>query len=371
MDTLCAEISILGLARSNDRELWLRPDPQRRAWQLGAEALALALADAGLTAADLDGLLLSRLPLDQAGRLGVELSRLSWLEATPGEGRFCAPALLRAAQAISRGQARRLALVYANDSRSRRTGYGGRSGPETQYGDVYGFTSPGAWLALAWQRYAGLYGADPRALAALALRARQAAALDPLAVPLPPWREQDYFASPYVAEPLRRADYCLVNDGAVCLIIGPPAAAAPGSRPQVRLKQGACLAMPPGLYMGEDFFYTQARSLLAQLSPVPDPDELLLIYDNFTPNIIFALEGFGLSPQGQGWSQVLAGRFPHLNPGGGLLANSYMQGWNLVHEAVTQLRGQAGARQVGDCKRAWYLCTSAVVGALCLERAEE
>ena len=68
---------------------------------------------------------------------------------------------------------------------------------------------------------------------------------------------------------------------------------------------------------------------------------------------------------------MLEGSLPPLNPGGGMLAGSYMQGWNLLYEAALQLRGEAGERQVSPCRRAAYLCTAAKVSAVILSGVEE
>ncbi|MBO7668797.1 MAG: hypothetical protein J6T26_10080, partial [Firmicutes bacterium] len=231
----------------------------------------------------------------------------------------------------------------------------------------------GAWLAAAWRRYCHLYGADEAVLEHLAVSARHAAALDPCSLPLPELDEAADFASPFIAEPLRRPDYCPVNDGAVCLILS---GREPTGRAAAHIEGGAWLRQPAGLYMGEDFFFSTARQVAADLESrglalrQQRPD-LLLIYDNFTPNIVFALEGFGLCEQGQGWRAVLEGSLPPLNPGGGMLAGSYMQGWNLLYEAALQLRGEAGERQVVPCRRAAYLCTAAKVCAVLLSNEEE
>ena len=364
--------ALIGGACSDYRALWQQRDHGRDEYDLAEAVFAAALADCGLDRDGIDGLLVSRVD-DGAGlarRLGIDPR---WLRQADGRGRFCAPALLAAAAAVRRGEAETVAIVYANDGRSRRQTYGGQREFASQYADVYGFTSPGAWLGAAWRRYCHLYGADASVLAHLAADAHRAAALDPCSLPLPPVSEADYPDSPYITEPLRRADYCPVNDGAVCLILSRRRAAG---CPAVLIAGGECLPQPPGLYMGEDFFFSTARKVAAALEggglslSKPRPD-LLLVYDNFTPNVVFALEGFGLCRQGEGWRDILTGGLPPLNPGGGMLAGSYMQGWNLLYEGLRQLQGKACARQVPGARRADYLCTAAVVSALVLEREDE
>ena len=363
--------AVIGLGRSDYRALWNNRGHGRDERALACEAFAEALTDSGLTANDIDGLLVSRVAdgaeLDR--ELGLEPR---WFAQVDGKGRHCGPALLQAVDAIRTGKAETVALVYANDGRSRRQTYGGQREYASQYGDVYGFTSPGAWLGAAWRRYCHLYGADQRTLAYLAVSARRAAALDPCSLPLPALKEEDYYASPFITEPLRRPDYCPVNDGAVCLIL----TGLPELGPVPRVLGGAWTEQPAGLYMGEDFFFSTCRKVAAELeekglSLQEQRPDLLMIYDNFTPNIVFTLEGFGLCGQGKAWRDIETGSLPPVNPGGGMLSGSYMQGWNLLYEAALQLRRAAGDRQVSPCRRAAYLCAAARVSAVLLGREEE
>jgi hypothetical protein len=95
----------------------------------------------------------------------------------------------------------------------------------------------------------------------------------------------------------------------------------------------------------------------------------LMIYDNFTPTVLFALEGYGYCGEGESGAFVadghlaLGARYP-TNTSGGHLSESYMQGWALNLEAVLQLRGACGARQVRDCAFVHYMAAAPVVTSI-------
>ena len=95
----------------------------------------------------------------------------------------------------------------------------------------------------------------------------------------------------------------------------------------------------------------------------------LMIYDNFTPTVLFSLEGFGYCGQGESGAWVeeghlaLGGQFP-ANTSGGHLSESYMQGWNLHIEAVRQIRGMANGRQIDQARHIHYMAAAPVVSSI-------
>jgi acetyl-CoA acetyltransferase len=106
-----------------------------------------------------------------------------------------------------------------------------------------------------------------------------------------------------------------------------------------------------------------------------DDISTLMIYDNFTPTVLFSLEGFGYCDVGESGAFVeeghlaIGGRYP-TNTSGGHLSESYMQGWALNIEAVQQVRGTCGARQVADCHFAHYMAASPVVTSIIYGREQ-
>jgi acetyl-CoA acetyltransferase len=167
--------------------------------------------------------------------------------------------------------------------------------------------------------------------------------------------------------PLRLLDYCLINDGAVCVIVTSPERARDGRKPPVLISGFGGLDSFSQSAMGNfdfDFWYDAVKASGEQataMSGLGTADvDALMAYDNFSPTVLFSLEGLGFCPRGEGGRFVeggtikVGGALP-VNTDGGHLSNSYMQGWALNVEAVRQLRGECGARQVRDCEVVQYV----------------
>jgi hypothetical protein len=132
-------------------------------------------------------------------------------------------------------------------------------------------------------------------------------------------------------------------------------------------------ALAPSTFPPDDFWREPMRKAAAAsfraAGASHDDISALMIYDNFTPTVLFSLEGFGYCGEGESGSFALEGhlalgaRYP-ANTSGGHLSESYMQGWALNLEAVLQIRGICGARQVKDCAFVHYMAAAPVVTSI-------
>jgi acetyl-CoA acetyltransferase len=379
MSDLRDQTAIVGVGTTAFGPRYRDLDPELTAYELAAEAFAQALEDAGLKKEEVDGLVCARIPSygRMADMLGLRYPRI--INTYEGSGRMSGVALQTAVMAIATGQASVVACLYGNNGRSAGARYGGDAGDEstTIYDTMYGMTSPGAYVGLMFRRYQHLYGAPDDALAPLAINNRKNGALNPNAVMQKPITYEEYLAARYIAEPLRLFDYCLINDGGVAFIVTSAERARDLRKPPVYISATAATADLTNYYTSDNFFYEACKDVADRVYQAagigPRDVDCAQIYDNFTPTILFSLEGFGYCPRGEAWQWVkdgrieLGGELP-VNTSGGHTAESYMQGWALHVEAVRQLRGEAGERQVPNCDVVQYICASPITTSHILRR---
>jgi acetyl-CoA acetyltransferase len=332
-----------------------------------AQAFDRALDDAGLTRADIDGLIVG--PTISSERTGEILAlNPSWSGQADAVN-----AVLQGAIALHAGVAECVALVYGNDQRTAGTQYGGPTARGEQflsyvYYAPWGMTSQGALYAMMARRYMELHGLKPEELAEVALAQRRFAQLHPNAVMREPLDIETYLSAKYICDPLRIFDYCMVNDGGVALIMT-TAERAKKMRKKPVLISGIgrsevntnATSLWPRLI---DFYHSghrqAARDVYDMAGIGPQDVDVVGIYDSFSPHVVFALEGFGFFEPGEfgrfAASGTLGpgGKCP-VNTSGGHLSESYMQGWNHQVELVRQLRLEAGERQVAGAEVGQYI----------------
>ncbi|MEI2416530.1 thiolase family protein [Orrella sp. JC864] len=336
------------------------------------QALLGAMRDAGLGREDIDGLIVGQSTAYE------RMAEVAGMDVRWGDQADAPTAMLKAIAAIESGQAETIALVYGSNQRSAKVQYGG---PAAMGGDMFlayvyhapwGLSSQGALYALTANAYMHQTGMTQAELGCVALAQRQWAGLNPEAILRRPVSIADYLASPFICEPLRLLDYCMVNDGGVALIVTTAERAARTGR-AVHVKgigrydeNRASTSLAPRL----DGFYRTAQrnagaSSFAMAGVCHEDIDLFSVYDSFSMHVVLALEGYGYCGAGE------AGRFlatrgigPQgclpTNTSGGHLSDSYMQGWGHYVECVRQLRGEAGQRQVAGARHAHY--TSDIAG---------
>ena len=330
--------------------------------ELQVQAVTRALDDAGLTIADVDGLATNgygRFPTTLlAEYLGV---RPRWTESSFIGGSASVAYIDRAAAAIARGDAEVVVISWVSNQRSahsRRLGgvVVDEARPDARLEAPFHPLSPISFYAMAAQRHMHEFGTTPEQLAAVAVAAREWALRNPRAFrhDAGPLTVDDVLATPMVSSPLHVADCCLVTDGGGAVVL---AAAGSGSRRGVRIigfgeaTTHASMSQAPELVVSGAAESGQRAFAAAGLTP--DDVDVAQVYDSFTITVVLSLEGLGFCERGTAGalaeSGALApgGRLPLNTSGGGLsYCHPGQLGVLLVVEAVRQLRGECGARQV-------------------------
>lgn len=330
------------------------------------DAVRLALDDAGLARSDLDGLLVNPgLTWNDQGMGSVQLQQALGLRdlrltATMNLGGATACAMIQhAAQAIAAGLCHTVACVFSDAPLKPPSPQGVRTSSGAAYGfargweGAYGFFGVSAMYALVARRHMHRYGTTQDQLGSVAVAQRRWAAANPAAqMHDRPMTLDDYRASRWIVEPFRVFDCCLVSNGGLAVIVTsaerartlqkPPvyiwgmAQGHLGGDPSDTLTSGAVLAKGPAFAMAD-----------ISLRDV----DVVELYDCYTFTVIVTLEDYGFCAKGEGGAFAAEhhtgpGGPLALNTGGGQLSSFYMWGMTPVSEAVIQVRGEGGARQV-------------------------
>lgn len=325
---------------------------------LMAQASYRALAEAGLTLADVDGVFTAasqlRMPtLSLCEHLGI---RPRYQDGTQIGGSSFMSHVAHAATAIEAGLCEVALIAYGSTQRS--VSRAAASPREyNPYETPYKPFLPASAYALAASRHMHEFGTTREQLAEVAVAARQWALLNPVAWEKEPLSIQQVLEARMVSYPLSVRDCCLVTDGGGAVVMTSAARAKDLAKaPAFVLGAGECLShasisrMPELTVTGAAVSGPQAY---AMAGVGPADIDVALLYDAFTINVILFLEDLGFCPKGEGGRFVSGGA---IAPGGRLAVNtaggglSYchpgMYGLLLLIEAVRQLRGEAGARQV-------------------------
>ncbi|WLW54234.1 thiolase C-terminal domain-containing protein [Streptomyces sp. YU58] len=333
-------------------------------YALHAQAARRTLADAGLDRSLVDGLASAGLgtlaPVEVAEYLGL---RPTWVDSTSVGGATWEVMAAHAADAIAAGHANAVLLVYGSTARAdiksgRRTGtlsFGTR-GP-LQFEVPYGHTLI-AKYAMAARRHMLEHGTTIEQLASVAVQARANAALNPEAMFRDPITVEDVMAGPMIADPFTRLHCCIRSDGGAAVLLAAEEYVQDCRTTPVWILGTGEHVSHASMSEWPDFTVSPAavsgRLAFERAGVRPDDIDLAEIYDAFTYMTLVTLEDLGFCGKGEGGAFVEKGRLlveggelPVNTDGGGLSAqHPGMRGLFLLVEAVRQLRGEAGARQV-------------------------
>jgi acetyl-CoA acetyltransferase len=332
---------------------------------LAARAVKAAVADAGLQLSDVDGLCTfgvndSIAPNILAQAFGI--SSLSFYVDQFYGGSVSLTMIGQATLALSAGVADCVVCYRALNGRSGvrvsgASGSAGRQPWDMQFKASAGYIAPSQEIAMAARAHMLKYGTTNEDLGRIAILSRAHALDNERAMMRKPMTMDDYLASRWIVEPFRKFDCCLETDGAVAVVL-------------VRAERAKDLPHRPVVVQGAawgggvtlvnnghaDLTESPAKPIAERLYAaaglgVPDI-ELAELYDCFTYNVLSQIEGYGFAEPGTVPGMLADGAFDRatgslpLNTHGGLLSEGYIHGLNHVYEAVQQIRGEAGHRQV-------------------------
>jgi acetyl-CoA acetyltransferase len=346
--------AIVGAAESDLGEV----GPGFSAMDLMAQGVQRALADCGLGLRDVDGLFCATTQSRMAGLALAEYLNLpeAYIESSSTGGSSFMGHLARAEQAIAAGACEVAVIAYGSTQRSlgrKNTSPAERNPYEAPFKP---FLPPTAY-ALAAARHMHEFGTTREQLAEVAVAAREWAMLNPVAWEKAPLTVEEVLASRMVSHPLTIRDCCLVTDGGGAIVVTSAARARHMAKPPVHVLGAGHVTTHLTISNMPDLVRTGARRsgemAYAQAGLRAADIDVVGVYDAFTINTILFLEDLGFCAKGEGGAFVSGGRIaprgslPVNTNGGGLsYCHPGMYGLFLLIEAVRQLRGECGARQV-------------------------
>ncbi|MGA8724453.1 MAG: OB-fold domain-containing protein [Acidimicrobiales bacterium] len=340
---------------------------------LTIDACLAAVADAGLELEDIDGL--STYPgavgfgMSEGGVAAVEEAlriHPTWINGggdLPGPGGSVIAAML----AVAGGLCRHV-LCFRTVWESSFAALGlhppsGRAWGMREWTAPFGAMSAANWIAINASQYFHRYGASRKMLGTIALNGRANAARNPAAIYRDPMTMDDYLAARMITTPFGLYDCDVPCDGSVAVVVSHASVAADLPKPAVRVDAVGTqilerVSWDQGTLTHEPQVIGQSAHLWSRTALRPDDVDIALVYDGFTFNAISWLEALGFCGFGEaedwldgGKRIALDGQLP-VNPHGGQLSEGRTHGFGFIYEAVTQLRHEAGERQVRDAATA-------------------
>jgi acetyl-CoA acetyltransferase/uncharacterized OB-fold protein len=343
---------------------------------LTVDACLSAIADAGLSPGDIDGMATypgaAGMGMSEGGVTPVEEAlrlRPTWICGgmdIPGPG----GAVVNAALAVASGLCRHVLCfrtVWETTFAARGgMGMGGGAGAGIdwmQWRLPFGAASAANWLAVNANQYLHRYGATRELLGRIAVNERANAARNPLAIYRDPMSMDDYFDARPITSPFGLYDCDVPCDASIAVIVSAADVADDLPHPAVRLEAVGTqvlerISWDQDTLTHEPQVLGQSAHLWTRTGLRPDDVDVALLYDGFTFNCVSWLEGLGFCGLGEakdfvgdGSRIALDGDLP-VNPHGGQLSEGRTHGFGFIHEAVLQLRADAGDRQVAGARTA-------------------
>lgn len=363
-------LAIVGIGRTEQGE-----HPGRTATSLAVEALGEALRDCGLSKERIDGLITCKqMAGDGTDESIAAFAGIKADYSTTLDYGTCNFSLHQAQLVLRSGMASTIALTYGTNQRTDRFPFAGGAAPGAgAFTTPYGFAHIAGQAAMAMQRWRHLYGTTEEQFAHIAVSQRAWAQKNPISIFKQPLTVDDYLAQPYLVEPLRRADITMISDGGVSLIVTTAERAHEFTDNPIYLAGMAQVGAT-----GSPF--TQDDTVLREwIRPVGDRvfesagisrEDIDAVYIQ-DPTAVWPLQmlshlGFcdphDIGPWLAERHTYPGGDLP-VNTNGGQLSEAYMWGWLHIFEAVQQLRGKAGERQIPGASTALYASTMAFVKA--------
>jgi acetyl-CoA acetyltransferase len=366
LDDIVGEIAIVGIGDADYSKA-----SGRTTHEIAAQATERALADAGLDASDVDGLMYVPFSGDQfddrAFHAHFGTAHDLWVSDRGGGMVWAGSAPYDAALAIRSGRARYVLNTFSVAWATQRTQMVGGPG-HVHAEDLYkqnlevpfGWFPQPVYFATIARRHMHEFGTTPEQLGAIAVACRRHAGLTPGAVMRgKPLTLDDYRRSPLIADPFRKEDCCLISDGGAAYIMTSLERARDLKQPIVEVLGVGVGNSRTGAYWSQQGAFTStpqvfaAPGAFAMAGLRPADVDVLACYDPFTIVSLMQIEDMGFCPKGEGGPFVSgdrlhfdAGKLPY-NTHGGMLSHAYVLGIAHVVEIVRQLRQQAAA-QVPD-----------------------
>jgi acetyl-CoA acetyltransferase len=338
----------------------------RSALDLRLEAATSAIRDAGLNPNQIDGMIVRQPRRDPvqnysaflAEQLGLHTVHIQDV-ALSGAGSVAM--VVAAVTAIRAGLATTILCVGGDaattlNPRQRR---GNLASLNQDFRHPYGADGAPIVYGLIAQRHMHEYGTTSRQLGAIAVACRRHASLNPNAQMRTPITIEEHQMSPFVAEPLRRLDCSLVSEGAGAVVVTTAERARDFPHPPVYiLGVGNACRYSEATYhwpLHPTAAHDASRQAFAQAGVTPADVDVIEFYDCFTHVPLIQIEDYGFCHPGEGGAFVEGGRIElggelPLNTHGGLLSQAHIGGMLHITEGVTQIRGEAGPRQVQGAK---------------------